>query len=387
MLVSLGAALGAVELGVRLLHLEPDRFWEYDARLGSRLVPGRKGWWTQEEREFVVPVTINAEGWRDVEHTVEKPEGVFRILLLGDSFTEAMQVPLEATYGRVLEDKLNQSEPEKRVEVINNGVSGYGTAGELLLFEEEGSRYRPDLVLLAFYPGNDIMNNSPEVEDTLIPVYAADGTIERVKPAGGEGRKPKAKGLLARSKAYRYFRRQLLTRHPDLAKRLAAWGIGPRDGVKTAKMFDGVPAAYFVYAPPDPVWEAAWDRTRRLLSDLKAETAKVGARLVVAVVSSRDEVYPEKWQEILAAYPAMQGRAWDVEAPRRRIVDLCRTEGIPVIELTPAMRASGSHDLLHFSSDGHWTPAGHRLAGETIARALVEQGLVPTKGEGHNVTR
>ena len=50
---------------------------------------------------------INREGLRDVEHQYAKPPGVFRILVLGDSFVEAMHVPLESTFPRRLEERLN----------------------------------------------------------------------------------------------------------------------------------------------------------------------------------------------------------------------------------------------------------------------------------------
>ena len=75
-------AFGLLEAGVRWLHLVPDRFWEPDPVLGVRLIPGSRGWWTQEDREFLVPVEVNRQGLRDVEHTFTKPPGVFRILVL-----------------------------------------------------------------------------------------------------------------------------------------------------------------------------------------------------------------------------------------------------------------------------------------------------------------
>ena len=59
-------ALVMLEMGVRWMHLVPDRFWEPDPVLGARLIPGMRGWWTQEDREFVVPVQINHLWLRDV---------------------------------------------------------------------------------------------------------------------------------------------------------------------------------------------------------------------------------------------------------------------------------------------------------------------------------
>ena len=78
-----GLACLSLEVGVRVLHLLPDRFWEPDATLGTKLIPGASGWWTQEEHEFTVPVQINTQGRRDLERPVQKAAGTSRILLLG----------------------------------------------------------------------------------------------------------------------------------------------------------------------------------------------------------------------------------------------------------------------------------------------------------------
>ncbi|GIW39873.1 MAG: hypothetical protein KatS3mg076_0450 [Candidatus Binatia bacterium] len=226
---------GLLEVGVRLARLEPDRFWEADPVLGARLVPGKKGWWTQEEREFLVWVEINDLGLRDVPRKLEKADGVFRILALGDSFLEALQVPLERAFTQVLERELS-SRLGRPVEVINAGHSAYGTAGELLFFRERGVRFDPDLVLLAFYPGNDVLNNSPELEDVLVPVYDERGRPVRIHPRAGERREASPGGWLAWSKAYRYLRRMTLWARPELVEWLAGIGVvGERTAERVRK--------------------------------------------------------------------------------------------------------------------------------------------------------
>jgi lysophospholipase L1-like esterase len=380
-LFGLALAAGALEVGVRALHLEPDRFWEADPLTGSRHIAGKSGWWTQEDREFVTAVQINEQGLRDVSRPLEKPRGTLRLLVLGDSFAEALQVPLEQSFARLLEVELNRLQGA-HVEVVNAGISGFGTAGELLLLRRDGARYRPDVVLLAFFPGNDVMNNSPELETTLVPVYAEDGTLERVvsskKPRPLRGILRKA---LARSKAYQYLRRRLVTGHPDLARR-----VGLLRGADEPASGDGVPAGYRVYAPADVTWQSAWAHTQRLLEALQAETRRLGAKLVVVVVTSREEVYPQYWEEVRQTYPAMQQGTWDVDAPRRRVVELCRQRGIPVLELAPIMRARRDGEPLHFHRDGHWTAAGHRVAAGAMANFLVKEGiLAKNTEENHEV--
>ena len=46
---------------------------------------------------------FNSHGFRDYERTYEKPSGVFRILVLGDSYIEALQVQLEDSFTALLE--------------------------------------------------------------------------------------------------------------------------------------------------------------------------------------------------------------------------------------------------------------------------------------------
>jgi lysophospholipase L1-like esterase len=91
----------------------------------------------------------NSLGFRDVEHAVAKPPGVYRILVLGDSVAMGLHVDdSEAIFPRVLERTLDQR--GLKAEVINFAVSGYNTQQEVELLREKGLRYRPDLVLLAY---------------------------------------------------------------------------------------------------------------------------------------------------------------------------------------------------------------------------------------------
>jgi len=378
---SLLMAFGAIEMGVRVLHLVPDRFWGPDPVRGARLIPGRAGWWTQEEREFVVPVQINALGLRDTERAYAKPAGVFRVLVLGDSFVEAMHVPLQDTFPRLLESRLRTAVGDMRVEVISAGVSGYGTASEVLYFEDEGKRFAPDLVVLAFYPGNDVKNNSPTLEDKLKPVYV-DGRLDRV---AGDARAAERRGVLGRSAAYQYIRQLVLTRQPALAQALVRLGVLRPEAVRRAPDRAGVPVDYWVYAPtPDAEWAEAWGHTERLLERLRQSVAASGARLAIAVLSAREQVYPASWQAVLAAHPAMAPLPWDLDAPQRRVESWCAQHQVPCVTLAGPFReaAQAGAAPLHFHYDGHFTPAGHQLAARVLADFVTAQGVGPTVQRG-----
>jgi lysophospholipase L1-like esterase len=364
----------ALEIGVRLTHAERDLFWEADPLLGWRLIPGQSGWWVKGH-EYRTHIKISAQGYRDVLHQVRKPQGVFRIIVLGDSNAEAMQVPLEKSFPRLLEKELNRRQAV-HVEVINTGVSNYSTASQLLLLQRDGVRYQPDLVLLTFVPGNNVLVNSPELEKTLIPVYGSDGGIKRVRPPFGKT------GFLARSKAYLYLRRLLLVEHPQLAGELVRFGMLKAGGAAQSER-NNIPTHYYVYQfPPDATWQKAWAHTERLLDDVQKEAQSIGAGLMIAILSSREEVYPESWQEELDTYPRMQQLHWDLDAPWRRIASFCEAKGIPYLALTPIERAARNGKLLHYHYDGHLTPVGNRLVARKLAEYILSHGLLQSHASG-----
>ena len=108
-----------------------------------------------------VDVSINSEGLRDREIAYEKQPGVIRILMLGDSLTFGWGVPVEKTFSKRLEKKLNQPGNEKKYEVINAGVGNYNIGMEVSYYLEEGYKYDPDIVVLNYF-----INDAENVPDT-----------------------------------------------------------------------------------------------------------------------------------------------------------------------------------------------------------------------------
>ena len=99
----------------------------------------------------------NDRGLRDKRNfAYEKPPGVLRVLALGDSHTQGYEVRQEATYSAVLERYLVAHSVQ--AQVLNAGVSGFGTAEELAYLIGEGYKYKPDVVVVGFY-ANDFDDN------------------------------------------------------------------------------------------------------------------------------------------------------------------------------------------------------------------------------------
>lgn len=122
----------------------------YDPLLGWRNIPG----W--EATTFGHPVKINRLGMRSSPIRREKPPGIRRLLVLGDSLMWGFGVSQEDLFTEKLEQLLNAGpDAGPPWEVLNTGVSGWGTDQEWLYLREEGIHFQPDAVLLAFYILND----------------------------------------------------------------------------------------------------------------------------------------------------------------------------------------------------------------------------------------
>lgn len=132
----------------------------YDAQLGWRNIPQ----WQATTMGY--KLTINRLGLRGPEYPYEKPPNVRRLLLLGDSYAWGYGVGDEEHLARRLEDRLDNWQ------VINTGVSGWGTDQQLLFLKHEGVRYSPDVVVVAFFLFNDPTNVARSVQYGLSkPVF------------------------------------------------------------------------------------------------------------------------------------------------------------------------------------------------------------------------
>lgn len=390
-------ALAGLEVATRLFHWRPDRLMQADERFGFAHIPGASGWWVNIDApgEFQTYVRINSRGLRDREYPYEKAPGVFRVLVLGDSFADALEVPLEDSFQEVSEALLNEGR-NAPVEVINGGVWGYGNDLELLFYRLEGYKYRPDLVLLAFQSTSDVLENHQDLETQYMgkiykPFFVLeDGEltltnwpfpVESVEPPPPEGSVERAKAWLANhSRFYHVAGRVIKRRLGDLAGVLRA--IGAMDPGEGDTEIGGIPMATFVYAAEyPPEWEEAWAVTKAIIAQLNREVTANGGRLVVLLLPDRNQIEGDYLAWALQKYPAMQERAWDLDRSNRIVREFLAQEGILGIEMLNEFRARADEAgrPLYYPRDGHWNVEGHHLAGELLAEKLCQQGLIVRK--------
>lgn len=110
--------------------------------------------------DYDVTQKANKHGFLDRNHELKKADDTYRILIIGDSFVEAAQVPIEKKIQVLLDRKLKGKLLGLKVESIAMAFSGMGTANQLVYYRTLGKDFNPDLVVLVFI-SNDFANNSP----------------------------------------------------------------------------------------------------------------------------------------------------------------------------------------------------------------------------------
>ena len=134
---------------------ELSRFTVYHPLLGHDGKPNVRGTFGRKV------VTQNSKGNRGPEVDFAKPPGVRRVVILGDSQAWGYGVHDDETIAARLADRLDRG-TRGRFEVVNLGVSGYGTDQSFLKFLVQGIRYEPDFVVFVVFK-NDIHENETTV--------------------------------------------------------------------------------------------------------------------------------------------------------------------------------------------------------------------------------
>jgi hypothetical protein len=371
-------ALVVAEFAFRLMGVGGPGMYQWDADRGWALRPGAT---ERQHNEGDAFVRINRDGMRDRDHSYRKPADTIRIAFIGDSFTEAEQVAVKDDFVSVVQRRLGSCARlhGRKVETLNFGCDSYGTAQELGTLRSAVWKFAPDVVVLLFFAGNDLRNNSIKLEwhkcqpfyfvrdDRLVmtgpfldsPVFRTRCLIKF------ESRRSAALNVIGDS----------IARIRAVAKAEGATLLEHRTKTSGPTAEPGLDGA--IYRPPQNAnWEAAWNVTEKLLMAINQDVEKRGAQFLAVTATVGAQVYPDSlWRARYERNLAVT----DLFYPERRIRDVGERAGFPVLNLAPAFQsfADEHHVFLHGFADtklgvGHWNEAGHHLAGQLIADRLCD---------------
>jgi lysophospholipase L1-like esterase len=328
------ASLAAVELGLRVvgdgagsgglrgLHqTRPDTDWLYGLRAGAHV---------RLEEPTRVDYQINEDGWRDRRYSRDKPPGVFRIVVLGDSVAFGYGVAAESTFPFQLEELAAKRTPEARIEVLNLGVGGYNPYNEAALFTDVGVGFQPDLVLIQFCI-NDL--NDPTLHFDASTQQAFDLPDLAFPNPSTRNATEEPGSWCSKSRLCDWVRSRTKS---DFDRQVWLEAFAPRDR---------------------DTHDVEWLWLAARYNEIAEQASRIGAR--VAVVA-----FP---------YPAQLDGQADANL-QRRLNAIGRSGGWQTIDLLPAFRDAAGGEL--FLDLWHPTELGHEIAAQQILDALACDGLL-----------
>jgi lysophospholipase L1-like esterase len=279
------------------------------------------------DSKYGIPVKRNSKGWRDYEYAYEKKEGVFRIVVLGDSVLNAHGVPQEDVWAKVLEKELNERDPG-HFEVIMLSLGALNTTHEAHLLEVEGVKYDPDLVLVGY-----ILNDPAGLP---VKTRAKLSSLDNIKL---------------------FFKQSSLLLHSWMLLKQTAWQVMDwnlrltRRGIKNIQTDE-----YTAIHNDEKKWQGVVNGFRKI-SRIAAERDIPGVVVIFPLLHKFTQ-YP--WMEVHA-----------------KVAEEAKSEGLVAFDLLPTFSGIDEKEVRIGPGDYiHPNSKGHLLAGEAVYNFLVHQDLL-----------
>jgi lysophospholipase L1-like esterase len=323
-------------------------------------------------------IEYNGKGYRGPEVPYEKPDDVYRILIMGDSFVEAIQVPYEQTFQAQLQERLSEHDTaDRRYEVVAMGRTGWGTVHETVYYQVEGYKYNADLVILMFYI-NDVADNFPRffypnVNNTNFDFVFGQDSIQ-ILDTNEEPLPPNRPRLL-------YNALPEFLKQSKLARLFIRMADPPIPVQTPGGVMTRVHPQFYIYVSDPPVegYDDGWDKTADALDILANSVEENGGQLaVVPIFLGQDMVTSvSNW------FPAMtEGWQWDAGLPDQMLAQIFEGSDVMLWPTRPYFEAYADevggevYNLLYLPEDGHFNALGHEATYEAVYGWLVEAGVV-----------
>lgn len=363
----------ATELVFRIFLPQSYDPYLFDPIIGSRKKPGMFAVLTDGETHTKF---ANSAGFIDEEWGIEKPPGLKRIAMLGDSFLQAIQVDDKDDFESMLESKLTDAGIP--TEVFNFGIRGMGTTQQYLTLEHYALAYKPDLIIVAAFLFNDVEDNSlPLRSATVRPYIVFENGTERIVPP----KDPTYKFPFSFFREHSHFYRWLVNRYFDMRRIVNTNRTKNSD---TYQHTDTVLPFFDVYSRESQIsdeWQEAWFITKEMYRRMKVLADTHSIPLFVVLIPSRYELYPEDWKAALEErrdqFPVAVNASYDLSLPRKKGVALFEDLSILYLDLYDDLAThAGRGEELYMPVDGHFNAHGHEVVAGILYEAITKAGML-----------
>jgi lysophospholipase L1-like esterase len=282
---------------------------------------------------------LNSMGFLDVEFDPQRKSG-YRILGIGDSFVRGI-VPYHYNWLTLLESQLNKANPQQPVEVLNMGIARIGPVEYLPLLVREGLPLKPDMVVVAFFTGNDFPGSKPEKR----PLYSYSYIVTLLNYTLKITKKMDTK-IIQKGK-------------------MVFCDDCPTFDQATFTQYEGERS--FIYVEGNRYFLKMFDRAVNWLDRMNAICEKKGIKFVVVILPDEIQVNKKLQADIRSKYhPAVGNDSWKIDQPNRMLTERLTSLGIDTLDLYPYFVQEATRQNLYKPRDTHWNKAGNQLAADIL---------------------
>ena len=341
-----------------------------DPVTGFSYKPGARTF--EKGQEYNALYQINSQGLRDREYS-EKKDHVFRVLLVGDSFSVSHGLAIEDSLSRQMEKSLQEiidlDGLPLKIEVINTAHGGYSPYNYWKGYRRWAPVYRPDAVVVGLSP--DDFDCSNENSQYLIEEGETLATFKIGQPSPPRKNAGKLiislrKWLSWNSEFYILMRNYLY--YNDIIGRIKLLALAQgEEQISLIQQF---------LVPQTQSMNEAWLKSFSYLRKLKGDAESDGVPMVLIPIPLKMEVDPKELQRSAQSL-SLKPEQIDVNQPLRQITEFCKKEKIPLLDPRQAIRKRHKDVPCYFIYDGHWVAEGIRVAAASIARQWRNMRLPP----------
>ena len=302
----------------------------------------------------------NSLGFLDREPpTPDRAKATCHVSIIGDSFVEAREVPIQDKLQVRLEELAADRLPRLDVTTSAFGMANTGQIQQLPFYDQYARRLHPRLLVLVFV-NNDFYNNAPVVvgsrrsgrEKKLTVKRRSDGTLDLawVLPRYPLPRSPRPPASWTARAAKKAVERSWLA----LWLRAKRNALYPADQEQWLIRFtEALTRAHAMRFWAAPVFEDGLQYTVFALEQFRERARRDGANLLILTthtLKTRGTPTFERLSKMAAAL------------------------GIPVIDQTDYIfRQGASLTDARWRHEGHWNPAGHQWAAEALLEYIEQR--------------
>jgi lysophospholipase L1-like esterase len=330
--------------------VERGMFCEADPYTGYRLKPNVNSY----AHNTGYTNHINQYGHRDQAVKIPKPDNVFRILLLGDSFTIGAKMREQQAYGHLLENLLDQQIEDKKIEIVNAGVGGWQPFQYAQYYLHYGEQFQVDMILIGLFVGNDTYAQETEIEHTPTAIMGQIVSREKASQAG------------IKWKIWLY-------EHSNLVRLVLNKGTASVNHHYLRENCQDFNQVFLQvqthrlsnHLKRSPEQEQLIQNTINQIQRIQNSAAKTQTPVIVALLPDENQINPILQQTLITA---KNSDNYDFKMPQGLLTENLSKIGLKTIDLLPTF-LQDSRCL--YMNDTHWTAAGHELVAQTLTQSLL----------------